>query len=102
MYRTNIPENTTIEYNDTYEGETIETRVARMIYNNEPILDGSPLIYTDRRKGVIAETNIRTDRFEVAIENMDKLHTDKLAKRIEMYKTDEKSIQGTGEGTPNN
>ena len=29
------------------EGETIETKVARIVQNKEPITDGAPMIYTD-------------------------------------------------------
>lgn len=46
MYSKNIPLETTLEVNDSYIGETIEQRVEKMVYNNEPIADGSPLIYT--------------------------------------------------------
>ena len=102
MYTKNVPLETTLEINDSYIGETIEQRVEKMVYNNEPIADGSPLIYTDRRKGVIPETNIRTDRFDIALENMDKVHTDKLAKRVELYQPKDGSTQGTGNEQPSN
>ena len=50
MYKTKKPTETTIEANEGYEGETIEEKVARIVNNNEPITDGAPLIYTDRKK----------------------------------------------------
>lgn len=65
----------------TFEGETIEERFRRMIENKEPIKDGAPLIYTERKEGVNPAYNIKTDRFDIAIEAMDKVTRSKEAKR---------------------
>ena len=35
------------------EGETIETKVARIVQNKEPITDGAPMIYTEKEQGVL-------------------------------------------------
>jgi hypothetical protein len=86
MYHKNRIEKTSISCNESYTGESIEGRVKRLVYNQESIGDGAPLIYTDRRKGVQPEYNIRSDRFDIALDSMDKVHSDKLAKRVEMYK----------------
>ena len=40
---------------ETYEGETIETKVARIVQEKAPITDGAPIIYTDREQGVQSE-----------------------------------------------
>ena len=48
--------------------------------NKEPIDDGAPVIYTARKDGVDPAYNIRTDRFELAAEMMDKVNRDRLAK----------------------
>lgn len=55
------------------EGETIEDKCARIVDNNEPITDGAPMIYTKRSEGVKQEYNIRTDKFEVAQEAMERV-----------------------------
>lgn len=60
----------TLRRNETYKGETIEQKIYRITNNKEPIKDGAPLIYTDRSEGVKPEYNIRTDRWEVAIDAM--------------------------------
>lgn len=65
----------------SYKGETIEGKVQRIMSNKEPIRDGAPLIYTDRSEGVLPAYDIRTDRFDVAVEAMDKVTRSKLAKR---------------------
>lgn len=68
-------------------GETIETKVRRITQNKEPIKDGAPILYTDRSEGVRADTDIRTDRFEIAVEAMDKVTQSHLAKREAKHKT---------------
>lgn len=64
-----------------FEGETIEQKMRRAMDNKEPIKDGAPLIYTERKEGVRPEFNPRTDRFEIAVDAMDKVTKSKLAKR---------------------
>lgn len=82
MYRKNQIRKTSIHINNQYEGESIEQKVQRIISNKEPISDGAtPLIYTERKDGVKREHDIRTDRFEVAIEAMDKVTKSHQAKR---------------------
>ncbi|AXH76548.1 MAG: hypothetical protein [Microviridae sp.] len=75
------PKGTTIKVNESYEGETIEQKVVRITQNKEPIKDGAPRVYTERKEGVRPDMDIRTDRFEVAVEAMDKVTRAKLAKR---------------------
>ena len=71
-----------------YEGESIENKVNRILINKEPITDGAPLIYTKRADGVLPGYNIRTDRFDVAIEAMDKVSKSRLTKRMEYINKD--------------
>lgn len=73
MYKTNKPQNTTIKVVITKEGESIEEKVMRITTEKTPIKDGAPLMYTDRKDGVLAGSDIRTDRFDVAIDAMHKV-----------------------------
>lgn len=66
---------------DITEGESIEQKMERILHNGEPITDGAPEIYTERRDGVGAEYNIRTDRWEVAADAMDLKSKNIQAKR---------------------
>ena len=38
---------------EIYEGESIETKCARVLQNNEPITDTAPIIYTAKEDGVL-------------------------------------------------
>ena len=38
----------------------IEEKVRRIVNNNEPITDGAPIIFTEKKDGVLPEYNIRT------------------------------------------
>lgn len=81
MYNKQKPPKTSIRQNTGYEGETIEQKINRIVNNKEPISDGAPLVYTERKEGVRPEYDIRTDRFEIAVEAMDKVSKAHIAKR---------------------
>lgn len=89
MYKLPHYRRTLITVNNTKEGETIELKVRRLIDNKEPIKDGSPLLYTERKLGVDPAYNIRTDRFEIATDLMDKVNKSKQAKRDNLLKSEE-------------
>lgn len=63
------------------EGETIERKIERIVTNKEPITDGAPEIFTERKDGIIAAYNIRTDRWELAADAMDAVARSVEAKR---------------------
>jgi hypothetical protein len=102
MYKKNTITKTGINLNQSIEGETIEQKVRRIVSNKEPIKDGAPLIYTERKDGVQAGYNIRTDRFEVAVDAMDKVTKAKVAQReykptLDVVKdSGADSVQGNG------
>lgn len=58
---------------EIYEGESIETKCARILQNKEPITDTAPIIYTAKEDGVLPAYNIRTDRFDIAMDAYDKI-----------------------------
>ena len=63
------------------EGEPIEWKIERIVSNKEPISDGAPEIFTERKEGVKSAYNIRTDRWEIATEAMSKVEGSIQAKR---------------------
>ena len=109
MYKKVTYNRTSVKLNQSLEGETLEQKIERIVNNKEPIKDGAPLIYTDRKDGVQAGYNIKTDRFEIAIDAMDKVQKSIIAQRENRAKMDivkdEKTIGGTesiqGTGTQN-
>jgi hypothetical protein len=108
MYYYGKPAETSIVVNESYEGETIEQKVDRIVNNGEPISDGAPIIYTERKDGVRPEYDIRTDRFEIAVDAMDTVTKTALAKReariVEMENKRQKKSDGGAEsiqGTKN-
>ena len=56
------------------EGERLEIKIDRMTQNNEPIGDSAPLIYTPRKDGVVAAYDIRTDKWDIALDAMEKVN----------------------------
>lgn len=83
MYTKIKPNKTSLRVHTVYEGETIEQKINRIVNNKEPIKDGAPIIYTERKDGVKPEYDIRTDRFEIAIDAMDAVSKTHKAKREE-------------------
>lgn len=108
MYKKVKYEKTSIEINNSLSGEPIEHKIERIVNNKEPITDGAPVIYTERKDGVESGYNIRTDRFEIAADAMDVVTRTNVGKRMERIKerevikmtTDGKAE--TAEGTQGN
>ena len=70
------------------EGEWIEEKVRRVVENGEPIEDGAPIVYTERKDGVQPEYNIRTDKWYIAQHAMDTLARGTREKRKEKQEAD--------------
>ena len=81
-YSKAIPNNGRLQSVDIYEGETIEKKVARITLTKEPITDTAPIIYTEKKDGVLPAYNIRTDRFDLAIDAYDKITRTSAKKEI--------------------
>lgn len=90
MRKVHIKAKSSIDINKSYQGETIEEMLERLTTTNEPIDSATvPPMYTERADGVLPETNIRTDRWEIAREAMEAVSKAGIAKR--------KSPEGHGE-----
>lgn len=75
--------------NDIYEGQSIEEYVRQCTQTNQPIENTAPMIFTARKDGVIYEYNIRSDRWDKALEMMDRYSKAVTAKRAEYAKKNE-------------
>lgn len=82
MYTKNIITKSTLRIKGKwFEGESIEKKISRILNNKEPIKDGAPIIYTERKDGVLPQYDIRSDRQELAIEAKEYSTKSHLAKR---------------------
>lgn len=53
-------------------GESLEEMVRRCTATNEPIEATAPMIYTEEKDGVQPQYDIRADRFDLALDAIDK------------------------------
>lgn len=96
-YKKALP--TTLVVNESYQGERIEQKIYRIVNNNEPIEDSAPLIYTDRKDGVLPDYDIRTDKWDAAIDAMDKVDKEYKKQRLERLKDKNPSTDTVGDST---
>lgn len=100
MYKVPKYQETQLQVNTSVTGESLETKIERIVTNKEPIKDGAPILYTERKQGVLASTNIRTDRFEIAVDAMDKVEKSYKARREERQKAAKEEGKKDGGAEP--
>ena len=84
-YKTIEQDKETICTTEAFIGQSLEEKVYQAVNSKAPIEAVAPMVYTERKDGVLPETNIRTDRFEIAQEAMTTIANgvrEKRAKRI--------------------
>lgn len=88
-----------------FSGESLEEKVYKAVNSKAPIEAVAPMVYTERKDGVLPETNIRTDRFEIAQEAMTNIangvrerRAKKMLEKYEVKKAD-KPVSGSGDNT---
>ena len=62
----------------TEKGETLIKKIQRILDENEPLTDGAPMIYTPKQAGVRDDCNVRTDKWTLAMNAMDRVNNYKL------------------------
>lgn len=77
------------------EGETIEQKIERIVNNGEPIEDIAPTIYQPRKEGIKPEYDIRTDRFEIAIDAMGAVEKSMITRRENFHKKESAGAEST-------
>lgn len=63
------------------EGISIEEQMRKVTQSKEPIENVAPLIYTERKDGVLPQYDHRTDRWKMAQDMMNHVHASKTARR---------------------
>lgn len=99
MYRYKQPEKTSIIVDELPEGETLEMKIERIVNNKEPIKDGAPPIYTERKAGILPAYNVRTDRWEIALDGTEYITKSTMAKRDAKIVSMEPKKDGETEST---
>ena len=81
----------------TYEAEPREVKLRKIISGETSSMEDGvfPIIYTEKKDGVQPEYDIRTDRFEVAIDAMDKINQS-AANQIAKNKGETESVKTFG------
>ena len=82
-----------------FEGETIEREIERLTTEKTPIESVSPQIFTEAKDGVLPECDIRTDRWDIAMEAMDSVAASYRAKR-ENYQQQRETGDGSNDLSP--
>lgn len=70
-----------IRRNETYEAKSIETMLAERMDGQDIEMGGKALLYTEKKDGVIPETNIRSDRWDLAMMALDSVERSRVARR---------------------
>lgn len=86
--------------NLTYQAEPREEKLRKIISGESNNMEDGvfPTIYTEKKDGVQPEFDIRTDRFEVAIEAIDKINQS-VANQVAKSKGETEAVKDFGTGT---
>lgn len=95
-----IRKKTVLKINNSVEGENIETVVLRITTTKEPIGESAEIIYTERKDGVLPQYDIRTDRFDVALDAMERYSGAKRAKRLQTMEDVKATVVAKNDGKP--
>lgn len=80
-------------------GETLIKKCQRILDEGEPLTDGAPTIYTPKQAGVREDCNIRTDKWALAMDAMDKVNNYKLTEYLKKGEAETpKAAEGQTEG----
>lgn len=83
--------------NLTYQAEPREVKLRKIINGESSDMEDGvfPIIYTEKKDGVMPEHDIRTDRFEVAIDAIDKINQS-VANQIAKNKGETEAVKDFG------
>ena len=83
--------------NLTYQAEPREVKLRKIISGESSNMEDGvfPRIYTEKKDGVLPEYDIRTDRFEVAIDAIDKINKS-AASQIAKNKGETEAVKDFG------
>lgn len=83
----------------TEKGEILIKKIQRILDENEPLTDGAPMIYTPKQAGVRSDCNIRTDKWALAMDAMDRVNNYKINEYLKKGETEApEATEGQTEG----
>lgn len=83
----------------TEKGETLIKKIQRILDENEPLTDGAPMIYTPKQAGVREDCNVRTDKWALAMDAMDRVNNYRLNEYLKKGEAETpKAAEGQTEG----
>lgn len=74
-------------------GENIITKIQRIMDEGEPIEDTAPLIYTPKKNGVEPQYDIRTDKWAIAMQAMDRVAAYKVSEWMKDDKVGDEKVE---------
>lgn len=89
MKKITIKPTNRLKRNESYEGRSIEYQLREMKNGTIIEFQNKPEYYTARKDGVVPETDVRTDKFEMMLGATDKLSRARIAKTNEFDKQGE-------------
>lgn len=88
-----------IKRTEVYIGESIENMLAKRLEGESIDINQSQLIYTDRKDGVLPQTNIRTDQFDVAMMSHDAIERARMSAKENISKNQKSAKDGDSSDT---
>lgn len=87
----------------TYQAEPREVKLRKIISGESSNMEDGvfPTIYTEKKDGVLPEYDIRTDRFEVAIDAIDKINQS-VANQVAKSKGETEAVKDFGKEVKTN
>lgn len=91
MYKPSAYSTNKIKRNVSKEGQPLEKRLQKMKEGKERITAEAPILFFDKKDGVRPETNIRADRFDIALEAIEKGQKSEIAAREAAQKKEDEN-----------
>lgn len=100
--KTNKRRKGTLRVNNTYEAEPREDILRKVMAGETQDIENGvfPIIYTEKSNGIMPEYDIRTDRFEVALDAMDKVSQANLSEYTKSKQNNEENIVKANKDLP--
>lgn len=82
IYKRKVTDSRLLHINKTYKAESLMMKIRKMLANKEPIEDEIETVYTNKKDGVLPAYDIRTDRWEVAMEAIGKMQNAEVSEQL--------------------